>query len=93
MEIGNKIKQYRMKCNLTQESLADRLNISPQSISKWENGGTPDIDMIPLIADYFGVSIDYLFGNTTGKFSKWEIDPSILVSHLCVSFFLFILSP
>ncbi|MCR5741825.1 MAG: helix-turn-helix domain-containing protein, partial [Gammaproteobacteria bacterium] len=46
MELGNKIKQYRIKCNLTQESLADRLNISPQSISKWENGITmPDITL------------------------------------------------
>ena len=62
MEIGNKIKQYRMKCNLTQESLADRLNISPQSISKWENGITmPDITLLPELSEIFGVTIDELF--------------------------------
>ena len=62
MELGNKIKQYRIKCNLTQESLADRLNISPQSISKWENGITmPDITLLPELSEIFGVTIDELF--------------------------------
>lgn len=62
MELGNKIKQYRIKSNLTQESLADKLNISSQSISKWENGITmPDISLLPELSEIFGVTIDELF--------------------------------
>lgn len=60
---SNIIKELRTKKNVTQEEMAKTLKISTQAISKWENGGAPDIDMIPLIADYFGVSIDYLFGH------------------------------
>ena len=62
MEIGNKIKQLRFKAGLTQELLASSLCISAQSVSKWENGKTsPDILLLPTIADVFACSIDELF--------------------------------
>ena len=61
MSISNVIKELRLKKEITQEELAKKLNISTQAVSKWENGGSPDIDMIPAIAEYFDVSIDYLF--------------------------------
>ena len=65
MEIGSKIKQLRYKCGLTQEQLAARLGISAQSVSKWENAvAMPDITLLPMLAEVFGVSIDELFDLT-----------------------------
>ncbi|MDF2541422.1 MAG: orotate phosphoribosyltransferase [Herbinix sp.] len=63
VSIGDKIKYLRKHKNITQEELADLLHISFQAVSKWENGvAQPDISMIPVIANYFGVTIDELFG-------------------------------
>jgi len=62
MKIGNKIKQLRLNKGITQDKLASHLNISPQAISKWEQGtSTPDIALLPDISSYFGVTIDDLF--------------------------------
>lgn len=59
--IGEKIKSYRKKREITQEQLADYLNISFQSVSKWECGDSyPDITMLPKIAMFFGVTTDEL---------------------------------
>ena len=59
--IGEKIKSYRKKREITQEQLAEYLNISFQSVSKWECGDAyPDITMLPKIAMFFGVSTDEL---------------------------------
>ena len=65
MELGKKIRQLRFKAGWTQEQLADRLGIAPQSVSKWENAvAMPDISTLPLLAEIFGVSIDDLFDLT-----------------------------
>lgn len=65
MEIGNKIKFLRRKAGLTQEQLGERLNISAQSVSKWETGtAMPDITLLPLLSREFGVTIDELFDVT-----------------------------
>ena len=65
MEIGQKIKQLRYKAGLTQEQLAERLGVSAQSVSKWENAASmPDISLLPLLSEAFGVSIDELFDLT-----------------------------
>ena len=62
MELGKKIRQLRYKAGLTQEQLADKLGVGPQSVSKWENAASmPDITTLPLLAETFGVSIDDLF--------------------------------
>ena len=62
ISISNNIADLRKKKGITQEQLAIALNISPQAVSKWEtNTSQPDTQMIPLIAKYFEVSIDYLF--------------------------------
>lgn len=59
--IGQNIYELRKKNNFTQEELANKLNISFQAISKWENGVSyPDISLLPIIADLFKVSIDSL---------------------------------
>lgn len=62
MKLGQKIRQLRYKAGLTQEQLAEKLGIGPQSVSKWENAASmPDISLLPLLAETFGVSIDDLF--------------------------------
>ena len=61
--IGNIIRELRCSRNLTQEQLAENLNITAQAISKWENNiGMPDISQVVPIAHFFGVSTDLLFG-------------------------------
>ena len=61
MTIGNKIKLLRTNKGVTQEQLAEQLHISGQAVSKWENEtSTPDITMLPLLAEYFGITIDEL---------------------------------
>lgn len=62
MEIGNQIKSLRTQRGVTQETLAEKLGVSAQAVSKWERGSaTPDISLLPAISAYFGVSIDELF--------------------------------
>lgn len=62
MNLGNKIRELRKRKGITQEQLANVLNLSSQAISKWEMGaGYPDINLIPIIAGYFEVSLDILF--------------------------------
>lgn len=64
MELGEIIKNLRKEQNITQDELAKALNVSSQSISKWEtNNCYPDITFIPDIAKFFKVSIDTLFSN------------------------------
>lgn len=62
MEIGNQIRQLRLRRGITQEAMAQHLGITAQAISKWERGvATPDIAMLPDISAFFGVTIDELF--------------------------------
>ena len=62
INISKNIADLRKRKGITQEQLASALNISPQAISKWEtNTSFPDAQTLPLIANYFEVSIDYLF--------------------------------
>jgi transcriptional regulator with XRE-family HTH domain len=62
MNIGRKIRELRQQAGISQETLARALSMTPQAISRWENGTTaPDISLLPAIASYFGVSIDALF--------------------------------
>ena len=60
--IGGNIKKLRVEKGVTQEQLAERLSITYQSVSKWENGITsPDLYLLPAIADFFEITIDELF--------------------------------
>ena len=62
MEIGNKIKELRLRRGITQEVMAQHFGVTSQAVSKWERGvATPDISMLPAISAYFGVTIDELF--------------------------------
>jgi len=63
MSIGKKIKELRRAQDVTQEKLADYLNLSYQAVSKWENElAYPDITLVPALANFFGVSADELLG-------------------------------
>ena len=62
INIAKNIAELRKKKGITQEQLAAALNISPQAVSKWETGSSlPDTQTMPLIAEYFEVSVDYLY--------------------------------
>ena len=61
MEFNNKLYELRKKKGLSQEELANRLNVSRQTISKWEVGdSTPDMDKLAAISELFQVSLDEL---------------------------------
>ena len=61
--IGENIKKLRKLRGVTQEALADRLNVTPQAISRWESeAGFPAIEYLPDLAGFFGISVDELLG-------------------------------
>lgn len=61
MDFGMKLQSLRKEKGLSQEALAEKLNVSRQAVSKWESGaGYPEMDKLILISDLFGVTIDYL---------------------------------
>lgn len=63
INIGAIIKELRTAGHVTQEALATAIGVTPQAISRWEaDGGYPDIESLPLIADFFSVSTDELLG-------------------------------
>ncbi len=63
ISIGENIKTMRRKCGFTQEELAERLSVTAQAVSKWENGnGLPDITQLVPLAQIFGITTDSLLG-------------------------------
>lgn len=71
IEIGKTVRELRRRDGRTQDDLAQALGVSPQAVSRWEQGGAyPDMELIPSIANYFGVSIDELFGYENDREKK-----------------------
>ena len=63
IKIGANIKKLRAENNITQDTLATAIGVTPQAISRWESeNGYPDIELLPTLADFFSVSIDELLG-------------------------------
>lgn len=61
MEFNNKLYELRKQKGFSQEELANRLNVSRQTVSKWEVGdSTPDMEKLVAISDLFGISLDEL---------------------------------
>lgn len=61
MEFNNRLYRLRKQHGLSQEELAGRLNVSRQTVSKWEVGdSTPDMEKLAAMSDLFGVSLDML---------------------------------
>ena len=68
MEFNNKLYELRKQKGFSQEELANRLNVSRQTISKWEVGeSTPDMEKLVAISDLFEVSLDELIKNEKPK--------------------------
>lgn len=64
LKLSKRIKKYRTELGITQGELAERLGVTHQSVSKWENDdGYPDITLLPALANQFGITIDTLMGN------------------------------
>lgn len=64
--LGKKIAQLRRQKNMTQDTLAEKMGVSPQAVSKWENDQTcPDISILPALAKLFEVTVDELLSNET----------------------------
>lgn len=71
LHLGDKIRELRRRDGRTQEALADALGVTSQAVSRWEAGGSyPDMELMPSIANYFGVTIDELFGYTYHRDQK-----------------------
>lgn len=68
LDLATRIRTLREEANLTQLQFAHILNISNSALSQYESGGrVPSDDVKAKIADYFGVSLDYLYGRTNAK--------------------------
>lgn len=98
MEMSKQIKKYRLKLHLSQEELADKIFVTRQTISNWENGKNyPDINSIVLLSTLFGISLDilvkgdleemkeYIKNEDIQKFQKDGIIFSILLVATVVS--------
>jgi transcriptional regulator with XRE-family HTH domain len=61
--LNENLKRLRLSRHLTQMQLAEKLNVSQSTITSWENGKRrPDLDFIPVIAEFYGVSINDIYG-------------------------------
>lgn len=93
--IAENLKALRKSKGLTQEAVAEMLNVSPQSVSKWERGDTyPDITLLPTLANLYETSVDALIGMdkitsekakqtifTTGQKYIWDGEYNAAVKH------------
>ena len=71
MEFNNKLYELRKQKGFSQEELANRLNVSRQTISKWEVGeSTPDMEKLAAISDLFEVSLDELVKGEEPKLAE-----------------------
>ena len=78
--IGKQIASLRKEKGIKQEELAKYIGVSTQAVSKWENGGVPDTELLPKIADFFSVSVDSLFGRNITDYSDLR---SALIKKIC----------
>lgn len=89
MKIGDKLKKARMDKNLTQEEVADKLYVSRQSISNWENNKTyPDIGNVLALSDLYEVSLDELLKGSDNFMKHLEESTDIVKSNKKLIFFI-----
>ena len=82
MEIGNKIKEARNGAGLTQDQAAEKIMVSRQTISNWENGKTmPDIVSVIKMSDLYHISLDELLKGDQDMMKKIEKDTNIVRSN------------
>ncbi len=96
MNIGEKLYELRKKKNLSQEEIADKLNVTRQTISKWEtNQSMPDLDKIVPLCDLYEISTDMLLKGTEEKQQVLTQYPSTRkekAKTISISVFLYFLS-
>ncbi|MBO5371033.1 MAG: helix-turn-helix transcriptional regulator [Clostridia bacterium] len=80
--IGKQIATLRKERGIKQEQLAAFVGVSTQAVSKWENGGVPDTELLPKIADFFSVSIDSLFGRNITEYGDLRTAVSLNIANL-----------
>lgn len=87
--IGKKIKELRIKNNLTQQELASKLNVTYQAVSKWENGkNLPDLVILTEICKIFNIDLNDLISDNKKKFNKkylYFIIPILLIVFVCIT--------
>ena len=89
MSLGEKIKAMRQQAALSQEQLAEKLNVSRQAVTKWETGkGIPDIANLIAISDEFDVSLDELIKDDIAVKKKIISDSSSKKWHILVIVYL-----
>ncbi|MDE7327824.1 MAG: helix-turn-helix domain-containing protein, partial [Lachnospiraceae bacterium] len=62
--VSEQILKFRKEKGLTQKELGEAIGVSSSAVSQWENGGMPDISLLPALSDILGVTVDALFGRT-----------------------------
>ncbi len=75
--LGERIAYHRKRCAMTQEQLAEKCSVTPQAVSKWENNLTsPDIGLLPRLAELFSVTCDELLG--VERRAAVAVDPNLV---------------
>ena len=89
MRLGERLKEYRNQEGLSQEQLAEKLNVSRQAVTKWENDkGIPDIDNLIVISDELNLSLDELLKGNENVKEKIISDSSAKKWHILVIIYL-----
>ncbi len=79
MNFAEKLLNLRTEYGYSQETLAEKLNVSRQAVSKWESGATlPETDKVIALSDFFGVSTDYLLKDNIQRDSHDSLDRVVL---------------
>ena len=85
MKIGSNIAALRKEKGITQEELANALGVSAQAVSKWENNSScPDVSLLTVIADYFGVTVDALLRSGAEEITRADspsTDNNVAAAH------------
>ena len=102
MKLSEKLYLLRKKSGLSQEQLAEQLNVSRQAISKWESGvSVPESEKLIVISTYFNVSVDYLIKDDVETSDAIQLSTNvnktdIIVKYvglgLCILGFLFLIA-
>ena len=102
MKLSEKLYSLRKKSGLSQEQLAEQLNVSRQAISKWESDvSVPESEKLIVISTYFNVSVDYLIKDDvetadsiqpTSSANKADIIVKYVGLGLCILGFLFLIA-
>lgn len=102
MKLSEKLHSLRKKSGLSQEELAEKLDVSRQAISKWESGvSVPESEKLIVISSYFNVSVDYLLKDEIKSPSPrepkaYESKSEAIIKHiglaLCILGFIFLVA-